>query len=90
MRSANSRTNATGSTIWCEVARVEVDAERRRGGRSPQRLARWSEVVGDLGRVDLQRELHALLVEHVEDRVQALGELLVAALDLGEVVRREE
>ena len=54
-----------------------------------QRLARGDEVVGDLGRVDLEREAHALGVEDVEDRAPALGEVLVAALDLGEVVGRE-
>ena len=47
------------------------------------------EVVGDLGRVHLEPELDALRVEDVDDRRPALGEVLVAALDLGEVVRRE-
>ncbi len=54
-----------------------------------QCLARGHEVVGDLGRMNLQPESHALRVEHVEDRPPTLGEVLVPALDRGEVVRRE-
>ena len=90
MRSANSVTNAALSRNWC--AKCE-------GSKLIPKPSRWSiaasvlrvvgEVVGDLGRVDLERELHALGVEDVDDRREALGELLVAALDLGEVVRRE-
>ena len=72
-----------------EVARVEVDPEARAVADRRQRLARGHEVVGDLGRVDLEREAHALGLEDVDDRPPALGELLVAALDLGEVVGRE-
>ena len=37
----------------------------------------------------LEPEAHALRVEDVHDRPPALGELLVAAVDLAEVVRRE-
>ena len=72
-----------------EVRRVEVDPEALAVVERVQRLARGDEVVGDLGRVDLERELHALGVEDVDDRDEALGELLVAALDLREVVGRE-
>jgi hypothetical protein len=39
--------------------------------------------------MDLEREAHALGVEDVDDRPPALGEVLVAALDLRPVVRRE-
>jgi hypothetical protein len=39
--------------------------------------------------VDLEGEAHALGVEDVDDRAPALGEVLVAALDLGPVVGRE-
>ena len=72
-----------------EVARVEVDPERLAVADRVERLPRRDEVVRDLGRVDLEPELDALCVEDVQDRAPALGELLVAALDLGEVVRRE-
>ena len=72
-----------------EVRRVEVDAEALATADRLQRPARGDEVVGDLGRVDLEREAHALGVEDVDDRRPALGEVLVAALDVGEVVRRE-
>ena len=54
-----------------------------------ERLARRDEVVRDLGRMHLEPEPDALRVEDVDDRPPALGEVLVAALDLGEVVRRE-
>src|SRR5215218_1326023 len=72
-----------------EVARGEVDAEAPAVADRLQRLAGGDEVVGDLRRVDLERELHALGLEHVDDRPPALGELLVAGLDDREVVRRE-
>src|SRR3954464_2104073 len=51
-----------------EVRRVEVDAEALAVVERGERLARGDEVVGDLGRVDLERELHALGVEDVDDR----------------------
>ena len=51
-----------------EVARVEVDPEARPVPDRRERLARRHEVVGDLGRVDLEREAHALGVEDVDDR----------------------
>ena len=72
-----------------EVRGVEVDPEALAVVECVQRLARGHEVVGDLGGVDLERELHALGVEDVDDRRETLGELLVAALDDREVVGRE-
>jgi hypothetical protein len=75
--------------LGLEVARVEVDPEARPVVQRRQRLARRDEVVGDLGRVHLEREAHALGVEDVDDRPPRLGEALVAALDLVEVVGRE-
>ena len=72
-----------------EVRGVEVDAEALAVPDRVERLPRRGEVVGDLGRVHLEREAHALLVEHVDDRVPALGEVLVAALDVVPVVGRE-
>ena len=72
-----------------EVTRVEVDPERLAVVDRIERLARRDEVVGDLGRVHLEPEADSFRVEHVEDRAPALGEVLVAALDLREVVRRE-
>ena len=72
-----------------EVAGVEVDPEAGAVADRRQRLARGQEVVGDLGRVDLEREAHALGLEDVDDRPPALGELLIAALDRREVVGRE-
>ena len=65
-----------------EVAGVEVDPEAGAVADRRQRLARGEEVVGDLGGVDLEREAHALGLEHVDDRAPQLGEGLVAALDL--------
>ena len=90
IRSANSSMNgAESQELVLEVAGVEVDPEARPVADRRERLARRDEVVGDLGRVDLEREAHALGLEDVDDRPPALGELLVAALDLAEVVGRE-
>ena len=75
--------------LMLEVARVEVDPEARRSPIASSALRGRHEVVGDLGRVHLEREAHALGLEDVDDRPPALGELLVAALDLAEVVGRE-
>lgn len=72
-----------------EVARVEVDAETLAVVDRVECLARGDEVVGDLGRVDLESEPHALGVEDVDDRRPRLGELFVGVLDLVEVVRWE-
>ena len=54
-----------------------------------ERLLRRHEVVGDLGRMHLQAEADALALEHLEDRLQTLRDLLIAALDPLEVVGRE-
>ena len=72
-----------------EVARVEVDAEALAVPDRVERPARGDEVVGDLGRVHLEAEADALPVEDVHDRAPAVREVLVAAVDLGEVVGRE-
>ena len=78
------------SRDWCaKWRRVEVDPEALAVADRVERLPRGDEVVGDLGRVHLEPEPDALGVEDVDDRRPALGEVLVAALDLGEVVRRE-
>ena len=52
-------------------------------------LRRRDEVVRDLRRMHLEPEAHALRVEDVDDRPPPLGELLIAAVDLGVVVGRE-
>ena len=54
-----------------EVARVEVQPERRPVAHRLQRPPGGPEVVGDLAGVHLVREPHALGVEHVQDRVPA-------------------
>ena len=72
-----------------EVARVEVEAELRPPVDRSEGLARRDEVVRDLRRVNLQAEADALGSEDVHDRPPAFGEVLVAPLDLVEVVRRE-
>ena len=72
-----------------EVARIEVDAERLAVPDRVERAPRRHEVVGDLGRVHLEPEAHALRVEHVHDRTPPLRELVVRALDRREVVGRE-
>src|SRR5947209_3595963 len=63
-----------------EMAGVEVDPEGGAVADGLERLLRGDDVVGDLRRMDLQAEAHALLVEHVHDRVTAVGKLAVAGL----------
>jgi hypothetical protein len=72
-----------------QVAGVEIDPERLTAVDRVEGLARGDEVVGDLGGVDLERESHSLGVVHVEDRREALGKLLVTALERSEVVGGE-
>ena len=72
-----------------EVARVEVQPEAVAPPERGQRLPGRHEVVGDLRRVHLEPEPHAFPLEHLEDRPEALGDLVVASLDRVEVVRRE-
>jgi hypothetical protein len=72
-----------------EVARVEVDPELRPAVDRGEGLARRDEVVRDLGRMNLQPEPDSLGCEDVHDRPPELGEVLIAALDFVEVVRRE-
>ena len=72
-----------------EVARIEVDPERLTVADRVQGLPRRDEVVRDLRRVHLEAELDAFLVEDVHDRAPPFGEVLVPALDLGEVIRRK-
>src|SRR5215831_17258879 len=71
------------------MARVEVDPEAVSAPDRLERLPGGDEVVGDFGGVYLETEAHPLLVEHVDDRPPALGELFVPAFELGEVVRGE-
>src|SRR5207245_4925306 len=73
----------------CEVAGIEVDPE---SGPVPDRgecLARGHEVVRDFGRMHLETEANALLVEDVDDRIPACGEVREASLDLGPVIGRK-
>jgi hypothetical protein len=72
-----------------EVARVKVQPERRAVIHRSQGLRRGPEVVGDLARVHLVREPDALRVEHVQDRVPAVGKVGVARRDHGVGHRRE-
>ena len=64
-----------------EVARVPVEAERLAVPDGLHRRDRRPVVERDLARVHLVGEAHADLVEHVEDRVPAVGEVLVAGCD---------
>src|SRR5215204_3060184 len=73
-----------------QVARVEVEAEGLAPAYRLQSTFRRVDVVGDLGRVHLEGEPDALLVEDVEDRVPPLGEVPEALVDLFLTRRREE
>ncbi len=64
-----------------EVRRVPVEAERLAVADRLEGAPRGPVVVRDLGRVHLVREADAHLVEDVEDRVPAVGEILVAGID---------
>jgi len=63
------------------MARVEVQSERRPVPHRLERPLRGPEVVGDLARVHLVREPHALGVEHVKYGVPPRREVLVTARD---------
>src|SRR5688572_2674878 len=72
-----------------QVGRVEVEAELLAAADGLDRPGGGVEVVGDLGRVHLEREAHTVLAELVEDRVPAVGELLEAGVDHGRLLWRE-
>ena len=65
-----------------EVARVEVDPEARPPSDRLECMPRRDEVIRDLGRVDLEREANPLRLEDVEDRAEALRELVISTFDL--------
>ena len=90
MRSGNARMNSTGSTP-CQIRwlGVEVEAELLAVVQGLQRPLGRVEVEGDLGRMHFQGELHAALAEHVEDRVEPLGQQLEAVVDHLRRDRRE-
>src|SRR6202042_2133474 len=64
-----------------EVARVEVEAEALPVADRVEGASGGPVVVGDLTRVDLVGEAHPHLVEDVDDRVPALGKILVPSVD---------
>src|SRR3712207_742738 len=71
------------------MARVEVDAEPLAPAYSIKGLAGRDEVVGDLGRMDLEAPLDTLLVKDVDYGIPPVREVLVATLYLREVVGRK-
>ncbi len=75
--------------LVAEVRRVVVEAEGGVVSDGLERPLGAGDVERDLGRMHFERELHALLLELVEDGLEALGEILVAVLDLLRQVRRE-
>ena len=72
-----------------QVARVEVEAELLAVVQRLQRPLGRVQIEGDLRRMHLQGELHAALAEHVEDRVEPLGQQLEAVVDHLRRDRRE-
>lgn len=72
-----------------QVAGIEVDPKGRPPPNRGQGLLSGGDVVGDLGRVDFESELDTNFIEDVEDRVPAIGEILVAGLDCCRIVGRE-
>ena len=73
-----------------QVARVEVEAERRMMADGLERSGRRNDVVGDLGRMHLQTEAHAFTLEGAHDRQPAVGEVPVAGVDVVLGRRRKE
>ena len=65
------------------MAGIEVEAELLAAIDGRQRPLGRVKVEGDLGRVHFQRELHAALAEHVENRIEPLGEQREAGVDHG-------
>ncbi len=64
-----------------EVRRVEVEPELGTVPQGLKRPFRRHDVIGDLGRMDLQRELHAAPVELVENGVPHLSKVPEPVLD---------
>jgi hypothetical protein len=67
--------------LIAEVRGIVVEAEARMVAHSRQGAFGGGRVEGDLGGMHLEREPHAALGEHVEDRVPPLGELGEAGVD---------
>ncbi len=72
-----------------QVAGVEVEPEFRPVVDRLQGSLGRVDIKGDLGRMNLERELDAAFLEDVEDRVPAVGEQLEALVDGGIRHRRE-
>ena len=64
-----------------EMARIEVEAERRTVVDGFQRLLGGVDVKRDFRRMDFQRELDAVFVEFVQNRIPHLREVLEAVVD---------
>src|SRR5215211_9228982 len=78
--------NAAGSRNWCSKwlgSKLIPNPSRSPIAASARSVVTKSYAIS--GRMDLERELHPLGLEDVDDRAPALGELLVAALDGVEV-----
>ncbi len=73
-----------------QVAGIEVETEFLAPLDGRQRALGGDQVEGDLGGMDFEGELHAALAEHVEDRMEPLGEQLEARVDHGSGVGGNE
>src|SRR5262245_39861119 len=68
-------------TLPQQVAGIEIEAELLAGVERIDRALGGVDIEGDFGRVHLQRELYAALLEYVENRVPALGQQREASVD---------
>ena len=75
--------------LIAEMARVIVESEGRMEIHRLQRALGAGDVERDLRGMHFERETHALLLKLIEDRLEALREVLVAVFDLPRQVRRE-
>ena len=75
--------------LVAEVARVVIEAEALVVADGVERALGGSDVEGDFGRVYFEAEVDVILLEDLEDRLPALGEIVVALLQVGLVGGRE-
>ena len=75
--------------LVAEVAGVVVEAETLVVADGVERALGGGDVEGDLGRVHFEAEVDVVLLEDLEDGLPALGEVVVALLQVGLVGGRE-
>src|SRR6188474_505679 len=75
--------------LMYEMTRVVINTELRTMVDSIECFARGHKIIGDLRGMHLQAKFSTLLLEHIQHRIPARGEILVTLLNHTEVVRRK-